>query len=553
MKRIEIAIALMAVSVAAGAQNVNPTVQVTNDYRTRMSEVKKQGVQLAVPDSLYDFDYDFDYSVFESPYKGAYEFSPYLVKTNPEKNGFNPQKMYLRAGAGYTLHPELAFVYAPVTKEKFTLNVFADGGGFWGPYSNLGDDLKPASGTFTDHDFSDRAGIGGRAAYRGGDLSFELGHEGVFASSTAYNSGFANVGLKSVDSGEKFFYDAGLKFRFGSDALPEGHHMGETNFQLFGSFGPVVNERYKILFDGIVEFDSLEGAGVENDPSSASIFTLFEIKPHVKFSLGPVDIDAGVKIDHSNAFHFAPDVLAEFALGGRRQVTIYAGATGGDEFNSYHSFKMANHRFTPDYGSCGYSRVPIKGFAGLRGYVSNHLQFDLGGGYGKWLNSPLEGVALLDRTRAEASEINLPGTEMMGYADYRMAFVNAKLSWHSERFDALGEVAYRKMDISAGDEGSCLGLYSIPAFVGSVRLKYNAGHRLFFGVDASGQSKRVEIAGGGPDVPGFVDLGVNAEYRFSPKFGFWAKGGNLLCQPVRKSLLYVEKSPYATVGITLSL
>ena len=129
MKRLIISIAILAASLTAWAQNVNPTVQVTNDYMTRMSDVRKQGVDISVPDSLYDFDYNFDYSVFESPYKGAYEFSPYVVKMTPEREEPDLRKFYLRAGAGYAMHPELELVCAPVIKDKFTLNVFADADG----------------------------------------------------------------------------------------------------------------------------------------------------------------------------------------------------------------------------------------------------------------------------------------------------------------------------------------------------------------------------------------------------------------------------------------
>ena len=63
---IFIASALLACAVAS-AQNLNPTVQVTNDYEGKLMEVNKQNVAMAIPDSLLKFDWNFNYSVFDNP------------------------------------------------------------------------------------------------------------------------------------------------------------------------------------------------------------------------------------------------------------------------------------------------------------------------------------------------------------------------------------------------------------------------------------------------------------------------------------------------------
>ena len=56
---IFIASALLACA-AASAQNLNPTVQVTNDYEGKLMEVNKQNVAMAIPDSLLKFDWNFN-------------------------------------------------------------------------------------------------------------------------------------------------------------------------------------------------------------------------------------------------------------------------------------------------------------------------------------------------------------------------------------------------------------------------------------------------------------------------------------------------------------
>jgi hypothetical protein len=53
-------------------------------------------------------------------------------------------------------------------------------------------------------------------------------------------------------------------------------------------------------------------------------------------------------------------------------------------------------------------------------------------------------------------------------------------------------------------------------------------------------------------IPGWVDLGLFAEYRFTHNFGFWAKGGNLLDQVVQRTPLVAEAGMYFTAGIVLN-
>jgi hypothetical protein len=53
-------------------------------------------------------------------------------------------------------------------------------------------------------------------------------------------------------------------------------------------------------------------------------------------------------------------------------------------------------------------------------------------------------------------------------------------------------------------------------------------------------------------VPGWVDLGLNAEYRFTRHFGFWVKGGNLLGQAIQRIPVHAEAGMYFTAGILLN-
>ena len=129
---------LAFVCAAAYGQNLDPTVVVSRDYEGKLMEVHKPKLEMAVPDSVLRFDLDFDYSVSDSPYKGAYDFTPYLLDMKPIPVERKVGKLYLNAGAGYQLHPELDLVWSPDLKSKsFRMNVFARNRSFVGQYWDI--------------------------------------------------------------------------------------------------------------------------------------------------------------------------------------------------------------------------------------------------------------------------------------------------------------------------------------------------------------------------------------------------------------------------------
>lgn len=230
---------LLAAASSAAAQGINQSVQVTNDFETQFADFRKMEPDLVLPDSLYRFDYRFDYSVFDSPYRGSYEFSPYNVDVVPESSMEHPSRLYLRAGAGYTLHPVLDVVYTPLSDRDAALTIYNFGKGYAG------------SGF---HDLSDRAGISGRWILPGSVLDYGLGYDGIFAGapssmSTCYHSGFASVGFRSSNADPTFLsYEFKLDYRYSSDRLPSSV-TNEYMTRIAGSVGPVIANSYRFLID----------------------------------------------------------------------------------------------------------------------------------------------------------------------------------------------------------------------------------------------------------------------------------------------------------------
>ena len=123
MKKLIISMAAVFAVAALNAQNLDPTVEVSRVYEGKLIEVHKPAIEMAVPDTLYRFDLDFGYSVFDKTYKGSYEFNPYMLDMRPESNLQSPSQFYLKAGAGYTLHPTFDLLWSPEFNKPLSVNV----------------------------------------------------------------------------------------------------------------------------------------------------------------------------------------------------------------------------------------------------------------------------------------------------------------------------------------------------------------------------------------------------------------------------------------------
>ena len=153
---------------SAAAQDLNPTVEVSREYRGTLMDLDKPSVDMALPDSVLRFNLQFDYSVFDSPFKGAYEFRPFLMDMDIAPGYSGERKFYLRAGAGYSLHPELDLVWSPVRNDMFRLSLYARHRSYVGNYRALGLDMssdeaaiRPTGARFSGHDLLTEAGVAG--------------------------------------------------------------------------------------------------------------------------------------------------------------------------------------------------------------------------------------------------------------------------------------------------------------------------------------------------------------------------------------------------------
>lgn len=580
-------------ALSASGQNLDPTVEVSRAYEGKLMEVHKPQIKMAVPDSVLRFDLEFDYSVAESPYKGAYEFSPYTLNMKPSPTYRDINTFYVKAGAGYQLHPVFDAVWSPLVKGPFRMSAYASHRSFVGNYWKMSDPASVNDAVLLDrdrpadkskyywpgYDLRSTGGIEGRYDWAGGLLGFDAAYKGLHQRDKrdhvigrSYNALDAHVFVESKNHrSDRFRYHADASYRLAGDVISNTAAAGdkrlkENDFSLSGGLGYMLQNGDVISvglgFDMALLDGSLYCAGGD-----------FDLAPHYVMDRDRWHLDLGFRLSSS----FRSDSVSE--MYGYEEQMIYPDINieyravpaamklflriGGDsKVNSYADVLSHNHRATADYGRDLWNILDITDerisvSAGAEGRIGNRLSYGFKGGYVNYGNAMLEGVVMQSAVKASPARW-LPA---IGYTSYDQIFASVDLLLDMEhfRFDGNVKYAYSRFGYYESDRGLLL-----PAsLTGDVSAEYDWKQRVIVGVDCRFSSARTGTAFYAVNqytfkpvdakVPGYADLGVEAEYVVNRKFSAWARGGNLLGMTIQNSLLYAEKGPYFTLGICLNL
>ncbi|MCQ2147551.1 MAG: hypothetical protein MJZ16_08555 [Bacteroidales bacterium] len=553
--------AAMFLGTAASAQNLNPTVQVTRSYEGKLVQANKPEMVMAVPDSLLKVKVDFDYSVFETPYQGAYEFSPYMMDMKPQPNAYTGRNLYVKAGAGYLLNPEFTAVYSPALKGRFQTNLYGFHKSFFGKYKTVvpvdksyGKKLG-TNGNAKGHDMMNKFGITGRSDWEKSILTFGAGWRGFSSKDTVSVFGRnlnildLNARFRSNDYRENcFIYDAAIDYSYANDKFENDPlRVNEHDFKFAGTFGPQINYNNKILVDVNTEITSYSGMF---DSYSGTM----SITPRYILSTGRWNFNLGVKLasiirgDESlfnnhqqKSQNIYPDASVSYQAIYYR-LTLYASATGKEDVNSYISLVENNHFFTPAYATVSLLDNSLERFnvaIGARGNFAERLQYDLKGGFVKVENGMLESLSGM--------------RPVVAYGDYNMAYADLAYAWTSSKFSLDGKLSYKYTNLSHKP----IVAFAPSNVSGNIRAMYSWHSRINAGIWMEGATARKSFVKENNPVefriPGFIDLGIMAEYQFNRKLSFWIQGGNLLNANIQRNLMHTASGINFTAGICLSL
>lgn len=544
MKRISIlAAALMMAAATSQAQNLNPTVEVTNAYETGTAAMVKPLQTFEVPDSVRVFNLDFDYSVFDNPYQGAYEFQPYLVQLKPLPVPSDEKSFFLHAGAGYGLHPEALVAWKCLSRDALKVNLTAGHRSYFGAWREISPGMqRVATGnTFYGHQGRSRIGADLSYTWEKGILETSVAGVHLMASDpdiTRRRAG-AEADLRVRTHGERsFFRNFSLKWAYGldkilttGDASPSDHRIDAEAVVAFPLRGG--DFRFTAGAAFVSAWTAATASALAVSPYLIPKYVVDRGKLHAELGVRVSYVlkDALVAVPAASGIIF-PDVKVEYRLFGDALI-LHAGATGGDRLYGYGDFVTRDPFLTPP--SPVWNVIErVRADAGLRGSIAGRVQWGLRGGYAREVNDPLY--------QASTTFVSVAPTRynlVFGTAD--ILFKNSFLEWDAS-------VTYNWTDVPAD------GSFAPAAFRGRSRAAYNWGNRLQAGVDVAFTTERkASLSGASCNLPGYVDLGVFARFGLTRHLDLWARGGNLLNQTVQPSPFHAEQGIYVSGGINLIL
>ncbi len=546
-------------AVSAAAQNLDPTVEVSREYEGKLVEVHKPAFTMAVPDSVTRFALDFDYSVFENPYKGSYEFNPYLLTLKPSVSGSGESRFYLKAGAGYQLHPTFDLVWSPKLGKQRTLNldVYALHRSFVGNYLTIAPEFsedgtavmtrlpKKDDGThkWFGYDLMSKAGASARIDYEKLALDFGAGYYGLLQKDRAWQRGYnavdADFGISTKpETVESMTFDLDVDYRYGQDRVGSSE-LTENVLGLELLVGPLRAKKQRLALGFGGDFAFYSGA------LSATAGEIHFV-PRYVFKKNRLDISAGIKVskllakDQENGMYGSkeqyvyPDVRLSYILL-PKSLKVYFKADGGNRLDTYSSLIEGNHHITHQLPQLklDYTVERVALTAGFDGRITDLFSYNIRGGYANYANMMAYGLVVAQTP-----------SFFIDYVSSQKAF--AAMDWvfshRGVRFD--GTVMYDHYFDLSSDQ-----VLTPAAFHGNAAVEYSWRDRIIAGVDCNFAT----ASKGSCVIPGYADLGVYAEYATARNLSFWLRAGNLLNMTIQRNPLYAEKGVNCTVGICLNL
>ena len=534
----------VAVSPLLWAQNFNPRVEVTNTYRSNVADVQKQDLTMDVPDSLLNFDYKLDYTVFDHPYKGSYEFRPYLIEMAPKGSEAQDHRLYVHAGAGYTFAPEADFVLRHKFSDAFSGVVYDSFRGYYGRMKAVS--WEPSfNGSLYRNDFGFTTEYKVPEYTLDGHLNYRYLNAGDGSISRSLNglTVGADISAPALSSGS-LALEGGVELSFAgddyktyvADQLSEfgvgAHVCVEAPVQaIAGSLAAELGME-GAFFGGAFKAHGVHLYAVPKYVLKSDIATL---SAGVKLSFLPSSLDGSDFYDYRSALLF-PDIHGNVFIY-KDRVSIFTDITGGNTLNTRTSVLEHNPFADPGvFNDLDASADRVNASAGIRGNIARYLQFKAWAGYVVAENMLGESYFLSPAGRS---------VPVFVYEDCRYSQGGVSLDYLGGSLELSALAAFRHttgLQDAIAPSPFTLDLYG----------RYNWSGRIFAGAYLHHGSARDNIDSG-LSVPAWTDLGLFGEYLLKDNLSLWARLDNILCQDIQQYLMHARRGLNFTVGVCLNI
>ncbi len=330
-----------------------------------------------------------------------------------------------------------------------------------------------------------------------------------------------------INYNDSFFEGSTLELsRFtDNEASSEIHLLAKPKFEF-----PIASEYINLE----TRVEVLKGEFFSNYENTGSIdytYLNLGINPNFEVLRDNLTINLGVDIIYSGAsgvseskVYFYPKVTASFILIDQI-ATLYAGALGGLQQNSYRDFVYENPFVSPTLNILRTDQQ-YNAYGGIRGKLASNVNYNLKGGYMNEIDKPL---FKLNATKTDGATEVAKGFEagnsfQVVYDEVSTLYAFAEVSVDfSKQLKFGGNVTYN--NYTTTNEAAPWGLpnLSATAFANYNVSKWFAGADLFF-VGQRNDELEFNIPGilinRSPellDVGNYVDLNLNAGYKFTDR------------------------------------
>ena len=363
-----------------------------------------------------------------------------------------------------------------------------------------------------------------------------------------------------INYNDSFFQGSTLELsRFtDNEASSEIHLLAKPKIEF-----PIASEYINLE----TRIEVLKGEFISNYDNTNDIdytYLNLGINPNFEVLRDNLTINLGVDIVYSGAsgtseskVYFYPKVTASFILIDQI-ATIYAGALGGLQQNSYRDFAYENPFVSPTLNILRTDQQ-LNAFGGIRGKLASNVSYNLKGGYMNEIDKPL---FKLNATKTDGATEVAKGFEagnsfQVVYDEVSTLYAFAEVSVDfSKQLKFGGNITYN--NYTTTNEAAPWGLpnLSATAFANYNVNKWFAGADLFF-VGQRNDELLFDIPGVLPpanapilDVGNYVDLNLNAGYKFTERLTAFAKVNNVFGSNYEKYTNFKVQGLQVFAGLT---